>query len=225
MALICCDECSNKISEFAVFCPYCGVPLEKMWELHFNKYAEVENGWLYSYRGNRETLHIPDYITRILCENELNVKSIYLNKNIDSININAFESSLLENIYVDKGNAHFADVDGILFDKAINRLIKYPQGKEGLRYNLPETVRICSSRAFSYNEYLEEIYFPLLFEEIEWADILCWGVKTIYLPRDVKNIEKLNDTALNLKFYKKEITDSTELNLLKAIFGEDGVFE
>lgn len=63
----------------------------------------------------------------------------------------------LTGIFVDEQNANYCDIDGVLYDKSISRLIKCPAGKRASSCTLPKTVKGISGGAFDYCPNLSEI--------------------------------------------------------------------
>ncbi|ABX41323.1 leucine-rich repeat protein [Lachnoclostridium phytofermentans] len=60
---------------------------------------------------------------------------------------------------VDENNLYICTVDGVLYDKAMNTLIEYPQGKVTKIYHIPETVTNIESSAL-YGVQMEELMLP-----------------------------------------------------------------
>lgn len=93
------------------------------------------------------------------------------------------ECSVLENIYVDANNQHFASVNGILYSKDERILLKYPVGKIG-DFDMTEngygsTVAIAS-RAFLNATDLTGIVFPASLGVIDSnAFTGCTALKTV----------------------------------------------
>jgi hypothetical protein len=54
-------------------------------------------------------------------------------------------------INVNAANPSFSSIDGVLFDKQAQTLLKYPEGKVGNPYELPSTVTSISAEAFEYS--------------------------------------------------------------------------
>lgn len=63
-------------------------------------------------------------------------------------------------IEVAEGNEYFTSVDGVLYDKAITRLIGYPRGKQDEVYEIPEGVTQLDELCFSRAAYLKKIILP-----------------------------------------------------------------
>lgn len=71
----------------------------------------------------------------------------------------------LEEILVEDGNQYYESVDGVLMDKAANRLIAYPIGNKSASYTVPENITNMADGAF-YMSNLEEV--------------ICKSVENIY---------------------------------------------
>lgn len=62
-------------------------------------------------------------------------------------------------ITVEEGNALYCSVDGVLYSADKTTLVRYPVGKEGTAYTVPEGVTAIEASSFC-NTNLEEIHFP-----------------------------------------------------------------
>ena len=73
-----------------------------------------------------------------------------------------FEDTSLERISVDAENPYFYDIDGVLFEKHTNRLIRYPQLKfiDQNSYYVPESTACISAGAFHWCYGIENLYIP-----------------------------------------------------------------
>lgn len=68
---------------------------------------------------------------------------------VASIGKNAFyDCNLLEAIEVAKENTSYTSIGGVLFDKAINILLQYPEGKQNVAYTIPASVKSIGADAF-----------------------------------------------------------------------------
>ena len=78
------------------------------------------------------------------------IETIYLPSTMRTISeISAYNVlTWCKNIEVSDENPYFASVDGVLFDKAITRLIKYPDQHTGVYYQVPASVSALGGRAF-----------------------------------------------------------------------------
>lgn len=75
-------------------------------------------------------------------------------------------SGNLKNINVSAENPYFCSVDGVLFTKDMEELLRYPSGKESTIYEIPNTVKTFSSVAFAYSANIEKLIIPASVENI-----------------------------------------------------------
>ena len=76
--------------------------------------------------------------------------TIILPSNLQSIGNAVFRFCYeLETIVIDESNPQFINVEGILFNKDMTRLIRYPQAKTLTQYSIPNSVTIIEEDAFS----------------------------------------------------------------------------
>lgn len=71
----------------------------------------------------------------------------------------------LEKVEVDKDNPYFTDIEGVLFDKNVTKLVFFPLGRGG-SYTIPETVTEIATGVFRGNEVLTEIVIGANMEKI-----------------------------------------------------------
>ena len=75
----------------------------------------------------------------------------------DSAFLNAAE---LTSISVDEANLHYASSNGVLFNKSLTTLVKYPAGKSGTFYVIPNSVTSIGNCAFKDTNSLISITIP-----------------------------------------------------------------
>lgn len=91
----------------------------------------------------------------------------------------------LAEITVDERNEYFRTVGGVLFNKDMTRLHKYPVARAGSEYVVPDPVKAIGEDAF-YGAQLEGISLPGTLTEIQSnAFSKCSHLKAIDLPADV----------------------------------------
>ena len=87
-----------------------------------------------------------------------NLQTIVLPSSIETVSSDAFANfSKLTSISISSESAYFATVDGILFNKDMTQLVRYPAGKTETEYTIPETVIAINSQAFRNSSYLKTI--------------------------------------------------------------------
>ncbi|MBQ3149916.1 MAG: leucine-rich repeat protein [Clostridia bacterium] len=89
----------------------------------------------------------------------------------------------LYDILVDKDNPYFKSVNGVLFNKDLTELVRYPDGKDGEIYQVPSTVKTIGRYAF-YFTWLDSLILPQGLEVIEkgafyYCDVSYWSADFI----------------------------------------------
>lgn len=95
----------------------------------------------------------------------------------------------LTSIKVDDSNTAYSSVDGVLFNKDKTILTKYPEGKTGNKYSIPDSVKSIRNSAFSGCTRLESITIPSSVTSIgNSAFYFCTGLTSITIPNGVTSI-------------------------------------
>ena len=132
------------------------------------------NGLLYNYTGTDDKVVVPDGVKTlsegvfygatmsevvlpdsleviegyVFCECK-NLKAITIPQNVKEIGDYAFDyCPSLASISVAAGNQHYQSVNGVLFSKPGDLLLRYPEAKTGDSYAVPDTVRTIAPDAF-----------------------------------------------------------------------------
>lgn len=175
------------------------------------------SGQLFDQCDNLKEVIFSDNVTSIngtSIENCKSIERIVLPLSLEEFKFNRehFTSDCpnLKEIIIDDRNRSFSTEDGVLFDKLKKTLIKYPGGKEDISYTvpnsvvsidnrafyntklvsveIPESVKIIGSSAFSFSRFLTDVSLPSSISEISnWA--FSWtGITSITIPNTVKSI-------------------------------------
>lgn len=139
-----------------------------------NTVAVIEQGAFA--RTGLEKITIPDSVTEIheyafqACRS---IEEIYISKGVKKIEDKAFQGCRqLKSVEVDPLNENFYSVDGVLFGKELNLLIKYPASKSDTSYAVPEGVEKIASDALAYCNNLTELTLPQSLKEIQSKAII-----------------------------------------------------
>ena len=167
---------------------------------------------------NEETYSVTS-IRKYAFDDSNNLVSVTIPNSVTYIGEDAFWGcSSLENINVDKENAYYCDVNGVLFDKEITSLITYPIGKSDSEYTIPGTVTRIEEDAFANCEHLTTVIIPNSVTTIEvFAFGHCTGLTSIKIP---DSVEWLGMEAFRYCSNLESVTIGNGLTIL-----EDGVFE
>ena len=117
-------------------------------------------------------------------------KVIYIGSDRVSGSNDVFDGShLLSEINVTPLNIFFKSIDGILFNKDISKIIRFPEGKRISKYNIPLSVNEINTSAFSGCTYLEYITIPEGVTKIHSCAFMnCTSLKKIVIPSSVTEI-------------------------------------
>ena len=106
----------------------------------------------FNHCSSMTSISLPDGLVSIGKEAFLgcdSLNSITIPKNVSDIGDYVFDIGSLTAINVDVNNPNYSSVDGVLFDKSKAEIIKYPRGKSGETYTIPNTVVSIANGAFS----------------------------------------------------------------------------
>lgn len=117
--------------------------------------------------------------------------TLNLPSSLQSLGVATFRGcTMLQSITISSENGYFCSEDGVLFDKAKERLICCPAQKQGV-YEVPSTVKIIDSYAFFMCYYLSDVKLPLSLIEIgSSAFANCSSLATLKLPNSLRRIGK-----------------------------------
>lgn len=137
-----------------------------------------------------------EYIGESAFYNCRKLESVRIPKTVKNIGYYAFdcynyyqENCGIKSIEVDPENKVYASENGVLFDKAMTELIKYPSGKKDKSYAVPEGVVTISDRAFNSCPEISSVTLPQSVAYIgSYAFYECGKLIDIDLPKSVETI-------------------------------------
>jgi len=124
-------------------------------------------------------------------------------------------------ITINERHPNYCSIDGVLFNKEINELIKYPKNKDKTDYTVPDGVIIIDTTAFYRCKHLINIVLP---ESLKIIDAVafngCDGLKSITLPM---NLQYIGESAFEDCFNLETVTLSRKTRIgYKAFEGFNG---
>lgn len=91
---------------------------------------------------------------------------------------------------VDVNNPNYCAIDGVMFDKNQTTIIKYPRGKQGASYIIPNNVTRIGNAAFARCDKLTSVTIPNSVTRIEiFAFNECSSLTSVTIPDSVTSIE------------------------------------
>ncbi|MEE1055744.1 MAG: leucine-rich repeat protein [Acutalibacteraceae bacterium] len=139
--------------------------------------------WAFEYCTSLESIEIPDAVTNVGGSAFYNcsaLKSVKIGRGTTSFPYELYGCTALESITVADENTTYASYNGVLFNKDLTNLMKYPAQKSG-DFIIPDTVNTISSDAFRDAKKLTSIK--------EYGNVFSVGSSAFY------NIDKTNFKA------------------------------
>lgn len=138
-----------------------------------------------------EKVDIPDsvsYVGRCAFDGCSSLAVVSIGSGVQDIGDSAFSyCGKLNNILVSKNNENYTDIDGVLFNKNAETLIKYPAAKRG-KYTIPESVTEIGYEAFESCYYLTAVKIPDSVIKIDDYAFYACGLSDIIIPEGVAYI-------------------------------------
>ncbi len=115
--------------------------------------------------------------------------SITIPAKVNTIGGDCFNCWALTAINVDPANTHYESENGVLYNKGKTELIRYPQGKAGTAFTVPDGVTTIVSGAFKNCTILQTITLPTGLTAIgHSAFVSCTALQKITIPAGVTAI-------------------------------------
>jgi len=123
-------------------------------------------------------------------DSDINNGKMFINAFILEIDPRGFyDCATLEKINVDVKNPSFCSIDGVLYSKDKQTLIRYPTGRSSVEFILPGHVRVVGPNAFQNSKMVKRIILNDGLEEIRKSAFDdCKSLLSINIPDSVKSI-------------------------------------
>ncbi len=151
------------------------------------------------YTGNAQNVTVPSVIdghtvTRIgistfrMCDT---MQTLTIPATVNRIPDEMFGGcSSLKKVTVDKNNANYCDVDGVLFDKKKTTLLYYPCARSATEYTVPNTVKEIRQLAFGGCKVLKRVVIPNSVTTIRYyAFYSCESLESVTLGGGIRSME------------------------------------
>lgn len=144
---------------------------------------------------------IPNSIT------EIEMQAFYNCRKLTTVNIPASVTKIgayafhtctgLTDLYVDANNTEYSSVDGVLYDKAVKKLILCPNGKSG-EYTIPEGVTEIGGSSFYFSSKVTKVTIPSTVNKISSnAFVACLGLTEFDVNADNTSFADVGGVIFN----------------------------
>lgn len=184
-----------------------------------NQYFTSNDGILFD-KGETKIIKVPSIINEVSLPYNVSVigegafegcsalKSIDIHDNVTTIEEYAFDNCIaLERINVSSFNPNYTSIDGVLYDKELKTIIKFPCGNKNSVYNIQNTTTEIRENAFKGSSGLKAIVIPRSINKIgENAFTDCCSLQSIY-----SLITNVIDASISENVFKNINTDNCVL--------------
>jgi hypothetical protein len=156
----------------------------------------------FSFCTSLNSISIPDYVQDISREafyKCTSLNSISIPNSVQDIGDNVFWGcARLKSIFVEEKNRYFKHKDGVLFNKGLTKLIKYPASKPGEQYSIPNSVTDIEWGAFFGCTSLNSISIPNSVQDIGYNTFWgCTSLKSIRVEEENPYYEQKDGVLFN----------------------------
>ncbi len=156
-----------------------------------------------------------------------NMKTITIPASVISLESAFGYLDKLTDIYVSEKNQHYRSESGVLFDKNMTTLIKYPQGNTKRNYIIPSSVAFIREFAFTGCNNLISVTIPKGVTSIPYCTFqVCHNLKCVEIPNSIISIERyafLNCNSLSDIYYGGNKSEWQAIEINKYDFGNDSL--
>lgn len=113
------------------------------------------------------------------------LSELYLPENVETIEEGAFHCGVVK---VSPENDRYAEMDGVLYDKAEKKLLYYPPVLEDEVFTVPDGIEGIGTLAFAQSQYLKELNLPDSLRSVSTAGIDFQIMPELVVPAGVTEI-------------------------------------
>ncbi len=137
-------------------------------------------------------VNIPDSVTVVeprAFGNNYNLEYVYIGSGVELLYSTSFEPSAMKEYVVSEENENYCSVEGVLFDKSMKKLIRYPRNKALEVYDVPQGVEVLGYECFKGTSLLGQVNICQSVEIIEKVAFEYSGVSVINIEEGVSEIQ------------------------------------
>ncbi|MBP5433540.1 leucine-rich repeat protein [Ruminococcus sp.] len=124
-------------------------------------------------------------VTEVYIDRNRNITSVILPDTVKTFYASNCSAAAY---YVAEDNPYLCSVDGVIYSKDMDRLVRYPQGRSDRRFDVPDTVKIIDQYAFSCAEELVAVNLPEGLKKIETSAFSGTEISVFCLPESLESI-------------------------------------
>ncbi len=150
----------------------------KVGDIYYDYFFDYYMAWFLSEKSTASAITIPSkvnglpvtIISSVFLDYNSTPKTLNLPASIDSFYYHGLSGESLTAINVDSANPYYTSKDGVMYNKDMTQLIKFPAAKDSASFTFPKSVTEIGRYAFAW----------------------CTGTKSIVIPN---TIDTINDHA------------------------------
>ena len=182
--------------------------------------ADMQTLLHYPCGSGADVYEVPDGITVIsdfAFYGAESLEMISVPASVSSVGANSFGADYdLETINVDDANPAYRSVDGVLFDRGMSVLVRYPCGRAGTHYDIPDTVTVIGEAAFRSAQKLQTVQIPASVRTIEDSAFYSSLLTEMYIPENVTYIG--SDAFGNMNYLESITLDAHIAEIMDSTF-------
>ena len=203
----------------------------KVGDIYYDYFFDHYMAWFLSTESTASTITIPSKVNELpvttissmfLIDNST-LRTLNLPANIDSFYYKAFsEGYALTDINIDSANPNYASKDGIMYNKDMTKLVKFPTAKESASFTFPQSVTSIGSCAFAWCTGIKSIVIPNTINTIyDTAFYSCPNLSSITIMNPECDIYDYWDDGDGITIYNTYDSTTGKGNYLGVIRGYD----
>ena len=149
------------------------------------------------------------------------LENIWIPKGVKSIGAGAFRETAIAAFEVHPDNETYAEIDGVLFEKATRTLVAYPGGKEESAYEVPNGILAIGEQAFRGARSLSSVTLPATLKTIGKQAFYDTRLTELSLPETVEKMEE--EVFAGCTYLSQMVLPETITDIPKGCFSYSGI--
>lgn len=201
----------------------------KSGDIYYQYYFDYYMAWFLSTESTASTITIPSKVNGLpvttissmfLIDNST-LRILNLPASINSFYLKAFsDGHVLTAINIDSANPYYASKDGVIYNKDITKLVKFPTAKNTSEFSFPQSTTEIDRYAFAWCTSIKSIVIPDTIDTInEFAFCECPNLSSVKIMNPKCDIYDYWDDGYGLTICNSYDNDTNKGNYLGVIYG------